>query len=62
MNISPKFPLILVDICSVQAPIYVNKQIVFTDAIDIGYGMGRVRDTKPTYDVSLDRYLLCLLF
>ncbi|XWS42196.1 hypothetical protein CRYUN_Cryun17cG0147200 [Craigia yunnanensis] len=37
-----------------KAPIYVNKQIVLTDAIRIGYGMGRVRDTKSTYDVSLD--------
>ncbi|XP_022741744.1 bifunctional nuclease 2-like isoform X10 [Durio zibethinus] len=37
-----------------KAPIYVNKQIVLADAIRIGYGMGRVRDTKSTYDVSLD--------
>ncbi|PON49957.1 Bifunctional nuclease domain containing protein [Parasponia andersonii] len=37
-----------------KAPIYVNKQIVVTDAIRISYGMGRVRDTKSTYDVSLD--------
>lgn len=40
-----------------QAPIYVNKQIVLADAIRIGYGMGRVRDKKSTYDVSLDRYI-----
>ncbi|XP_022751513.1 bifunctional nuclease 2-like isoform X2 [Durio zibethinus] len=37
-----------------KAPIYVNKQIVLTDAIRIGYEMGRVRDTKSTYDVLLD--------
>ncbi|XVE82418.1 hypothetical protein DITRI_Ditri16bG0003300 [Diplodiscus trichospermus] len=37
-----------------KAPIYVNKQIVLEDAIRIGYGMGRVRNTKPTYDVLLD--------
>ncbi|XWS45612.1 hypothetical protein CRYUN_Cryun15aG0151200 [Craigia yunnanensis] len=37
-----------------KAPIYVNKQIVLADAIRIGYGMGRVRDTKSTYDVLLD--------
>ncbi|KAH0973604.1 hypothetical protein GBA52_025760 [Prunus armeniaca] len=35
-------------------PIYVNKQIVSTDAVRISYGMGRVRDTKSAYDVSLD--------
>ncbi|XP_062102717.1 bifunctional nuclease 2 [Humulus lupulus] len=37
-----------------KAPIYVNKHIVVTDAIRISYGMGRVRDAKSTYDVSLD--------
>ncbi|XVF62249.1 hypothetical protein PTKIN_Ptkin08bG0202000 [Pterospermum kingtungense] len=37
-----------------KAPIYVNKQIVLTDAIRIGFEMGRVRDTKSAYDVSLD--------
>ncbi|XP_007046577.2 PREDICTED: bifunctional nuclease 2 isoform X1 [Theobroma cacao] len=37
-----------------KAPIYVNKQIVLADAIRMGYGMGRVRDTKATYDVLLD--------
>lgn len=37
-----------------KAPIYVNKQIVLTDAIRISYGTGRVRDTKPIYDVLLD--------
>ncbi|XWS33918.1 hypothetical protein CRYUN_Cryun22dG0124100 [Craigia yunnanensis] len=37
-----------------KAPIYVNKQIVLADATRIGYGMGRVRDTKSTYDVLLD--------
>ncbi|KDP43707.1 hypothetical protein JCGZ_22334 [Jatropha curcas] len=36
-----------------QAPIHVNKQIVFKDAIRISYG-GRVRGRKPNYDVSLD--------
>ncbi|KAL5557470.1 hypothetical protein UlMin_039706 [Ulmus minor] len=35
-----------------KAPIYVNKQIILTDAISIDYG-GRVR-SKSTYDVSLD--------
>ncbi|KAF2306312.1 hypothetical protein GH714_016394 [Hevea brasiliensis] len=37
-----------------KAPIHVRKQIVFTDAIRISYGMGRVHDRKTTYDVSLD--------
>uniref|UniRef100_A0A2P2J9R7 Uncharacterized protein MANES_02G110900 n=1 Tax=Rhizophora mucronata TaxID=61149 RepID=A0A2P2J9R7_RHIMU len=37
-----------------KVPIYVNKQIVLTDAIKIGYGMGRGHGSKPTYDVSLD--------
>ncbi|KAJ4714112.1 bifunctional nuclease 2-like [Melia azedarach] len=37
-----------------KAPIYVSKQIVLKDAVKIGYGMARVRDTKPTYDVYLD--------
>uniref|UniRef100_A0A2P2J9Y9 Bifunctional nuclease 2 n=1 Tax=Rhizophora mucronata TaxID=61149 RepID=A0A2P2J9Y9_RHIMU len=37
-----------------KAPIYVNKQIFLTDAIRIGYGMGRGCGSKPTYDVSLD--------
>lgn len=37
-----------------KAPIYVNKQIVLEDAIKIGHGMGRVRDTKTIYDVLLD--------
>ncbi|KAF5462932.1 hypothetical protein F2P56_018895 [Juglans regia] len=37
-----------------KAPIYVSREIVLTDAIRIGYGMGRMRDAKPTYDVSLD--------
>ena len=43
-------------ICFVQAPIFVSRQIVLEDAIKIGYGMGRTRDSKATYDVSLDRY------
>ncbi|GKV44134.1 hypothetical protein SLEP1_g51349 [Rubroshorea leprosula] len=37
-----------------KAPIYVNKKIILSDAVRIAYGMGRVRDRKPTYDVSLD--------
>lgn len=48
--------IILGDVYYVQAPIYVNKQVVLTDAVRISYGMGRMRDTKSTYDVSLDRY------
>ncbi|GMH14924.1 hypothetical protein Nepgr_016765 [Nepenthes gracilis] len=37
-----------------KAPIYVNKQIVLTDAIRISYGSGRLHNTRPIYDVSLD--------
>ncbi|KAF7829012.1 bifunctional nuclease 2 isoform X1 [Senna tora] len=37
-----------------KAPIYVSKQVVLSDAIRIGYGMGRVRNTKSSYDVLLD--------
>ncbi|XP_027360820.1 bifunctional nuclease 2 isoform X2 [Abrus precatorius] len=37
-----------------KAPIYVSKQIVFTDAIRLGYGMGRVHNKKAIYDVLLD--------
>ncbi|XP_057449227.1 bifunctional nuclease 2 isoform X1 [Lotus japonicus] len=37
-----------------KAPIYVSKQIVFTDAIRLGYGMGGVLKKKATYDVLLD--------
>ncbi|XP_059623407.1 bifunctional nuclease 2 [Cornus florida] len=37
-----------------KAPIYVNKQIVMSDAIRIAYGMGRPRGAKCIYDVSLD--------
>ncbi|KAL6222219.1 hypothetical protein ACLB2K_005611 [Fragaria x ananassa] len=37
-----------------KAPIYVNKQIVLRDAVRISYGMGRMRERKSTYDVSLD--------
>ncbi|XP_048230882.1 bifunctional nuclease 2 isoform X3 [Ricinus communis] len=44
----------LVDRLGYEAPIHVSKQIVFTDAIRISYGMGRVHDRKPTYDVTLD--------
>ncbi|KAK6237273.1 hypothetical protein QUC31_002742 [Theobroma cacao] len=47
-------PKLLIIISCMQAPIYVNKQIVLADAIRMGYGMGRVRDTKATYDVLLD--------
>lgn len=39
-----------------QVPIYVNKQIISTDAIRIIYGAGKARDTKSVYDVVLDRY------
>ncbi|XP_050241641.1 uncharacterized protein LOC126690502 isoform X2 [Quercus robur] len=44
----------LVEKLGYQAPIFVSRQIVLEDAIKIGYGMGRTRDTKSTYDVSLD--------
>ncbi|XP_020217171.1 bifunctional nuclease 2 [Cajanus cajan] len=37
-----------------KAPIYVSKEIVFTDAIRIGYGMSRVQNKKAIYDVLLD--------
>ncbi|XP_009344815.1 bifunctional nuclease 2 isoform X2 [Pyrus x bretschneideri] len=37
-----------------KAPIYVNKQIVLTDAVRFSYGMGGGRVTKSCYDVSLD--------
>lgn len=37
-----------------KAPIYISKQIVLTDAIRIGNGVGRLRNSKPIYDVSLD--------
>ncbi|XP_011022231.1 PREDICTED: bifunctional nuclease 2 [Populus euphratica] len=37
-----------------KVPIYISKQIVLTDAIRIGYGVGRVCNSKPIYDVSLD--------
>ena len=55
-------PKLLICISCMQAPVYVNKQIVLTDAIRISYGMGRVRDTKSTYDVSLDRYIAYTAF
>ncbi|KAK4583811.1 hypothetical protein RGQ29_021796 [Quercus rubra] len=44
----------LVEKLGYQAPIFVSRQIVLEDAIKIGYGMGRTRDSKATYDVSLD--------
>ncbi|RZC30246.1 Ankyrin repeat domain-containing protein, chloroplastic isoform E [Glycine soja] len=37
-----------------KAAIYVSKEIVFTDAIRIGYGMGGVCNKKTIYDVLLD--------
>lgn len=37
-------------------PVYVNKQIVLTDAMKIGYGSDRTHDAKPVYDVTIDRY------
>lgn len=37
-----------------KAPIYVNKQIVLTDAIRIAYRTGRIHDTRAIYDVLLD--------
>lgn len=37
-----------------KAPIFVNKQIVLTDATRIGYGMDRSSRIKSTYDVLLD--------
>lgn len=45
----------------VQAPIYVSKEIVFTDAIRLGYGMGRVHNKKAIYDVLLDRYCIVIV-
>lgn len=42
-----------------QAPIYVNKAIVLEDAIRIGYG-GRPHNTKPIFNIILDRFLVCL--
>ena len=43
-----------------QAAIYVSKEIVFTDAIRIGYGMGGVCNKKTIYDVLLDRYCIVI--
>ncbi|KAL4582789.1 hypothetical protein LXL04_007348 [Taraxacum kok-saghyz] len=37
-----------------KAPIYVSKQIVLTDAVKIVYGVNKLRNKKPTYDVFLD--------
>lgn len=51
--------IVWIELCNLlclQVPIYVNKQIILTDAIRIVYGMGRARDTKSVYDVVLDRY------
>lgn len=39
-----------------QAPIYVNKEIVRRDAIEIIRGRWRGDNAKTIYDVSLDRY------
>ncbi|KAF3789114.1 Bifunctional nuclease [Nymphaea thermarum] len=38
-----------------KAPIYVNKQIVSADAIQVVYGRWKGNDMKSTYDVLLDR-------
>lgn len=56
MNSSQKLLLYLVAICFMQAPIYVNKEIVLADAIRISHGMGTLQSTKSVYDVTLDRY------
>lgn len=45
-----------------QAPIFVNKQIVLTDATRIGYGMDRSSRIKSTYDVLLDRLVSFLSY
>ncbi|OAY60942.1 bifunctional nuclease isoform X1 [Manihot esculenta] len=37
-----------------KVPIHVSKQVVFTDAIRISYGMGSMHDRKLTHDESLD--------
>lgn len=47
---------VAVDIFIQQVPIYVNKQIVLTDAVKIVYGSRRGTDSKIAYDVYLDRY------
>ncbi|CAN0918905.1 Bifunctional nuclease 2 [Linum grandiflorum] len=54
LDARPSDALSLADRC--KAPIYVRRQIVISDAIKIGHGMGRPRDSRPAYDVSLDRY------
>lgn len=41
-----------------QAPIFVNKEIVLTDAIRMVHGMARSSNAKAIYDVSLDRFVL----
>ncbi|KAM7516087.1 hypothetical protein LguiA_005670 [Lonicera macranthoides] len=37
-----------------KVPLFVNKQIVLTDAIRTGNGMRRMRDSNIVYDASLD--------
>ncbi|XP_047317187.1 bifunctional nuclease 2 [Impatiens glandulifera] len=37
-----------------NAPIYVNRHVVATDAIKIVHGMYRMREAKTVYDVTLD--------
>lgn len=39
-----------------QVPIFINKQIVLTDATKIVYGARRRSYSKTAYDVYLDRY------
>ncbi|XP_044470806.1 bifunctional nuclease 1-like isoform X2 [Mangifera indica] len=52
LNVRPSDAINVANRC--KAPIYVSKKIVLADAIRIGYGTGRGRDAKPTYDVYLD--------
>ncbi|KAE9612925.1 putative UVR domain, bifunctional nuclease domain-containing protein [Lupinus albus] len=52
VDVRPSDAIIVANRC--KAPIYVSKHIVLTDAIRLGYGMGRARNKKPIYDVLLD--------
>ncbi|PNY15133.1 bifunctional nuclease 2-like protein [Trifolium pratense] len=52
VDLRPSDAINVANIC--KAPIYVSKEIVFTDAIRLGYGMGRVQNKKAIYDVLLD--------
>lgn len=45
-----------------QAPIFVNKQIVLADAKRIVHGMDRSSRVKSTYDVLLDRLVAFLSY